>query len=178
MMDTTSQFSFLGEEFLTWLWFRSERGLATFVLKDRTEVAISLDDFLCIGGGEDETEQTLRKGLPTRSLEATAALSSGKRLVKSRLILAQGGDEWMMTLDGPRFACASVKRIGAEEDAETPEARDIERIDSSVRVGELLDGVYEIFLSERLQERFVHDKLPEMRSWVSARAEREAGARS
>lgn len=177
-MIDTSEYAFLGEEFLTWLWFRSERGLSTFVLPDRTEVAISLDDFLCIGGGEDETEQTLRKGLPTRSHEATAALSTGKRLVKSRLVLAQGGDEWMLTLDGPRFACASVKRIGAEEDAETPEERDIERIDSFVRVGELLDGVYEIFLAERLREDFVRKQLPEMRSWVSARAEREAGARA
>ena len=171
-MTDGSQYSFLGEEFLTWLWYRSESGRSTFALKDRTEVAISLDDFLCIGGGgEDETEQTLRKGLPTRSLEATAALSAGKRLVKSRLILAQGDDEWLLTLDGARFAYASVRRQGAEEDADSPEARDIDRIESFVRVGELLDGVYEIFLEERLRESFVEKTLPEMRSWVDARAE-------
>lgn len=170
-MTDGGQYSFLGEEFLTWLWYRSESGRATFTLKDRTEVGISLDDFLCLGGGgEDETEQTLRRGLPTRSPEATAALAGGKRLVKSRLILGQGDDEWSLTLDGARFAYGSVRRQGAEEDADSPEARDIERIEGFVRAGEILDGVYEIFLGERLRESFVESTLPEMQSWVEARA--------
>ena len=172
-MNETTPHGFLGEEFLTWLWYRSECGQASFVLKDRSEVGISLDDFLCIGGGEDETEQTLRKGLPTRSLEATAALSTGKRLTRARLILAADNDEWMLTLDGPRFACASVRRLGDEEDTDSPEARDIERIESFVRVSELLDGVYEQFLAERLNESFADKQLREMRKWVSARSQRE-----
>ncbi|MCA8970155.1 MAG: hypothetical protein KDC95_10240 [Planctomycetes bacterium] len=169
-MTDRTEHAFLGEEFLTWLWYRSETGRATFTLRDRTEVGVSLDDFLCIGGSEDETEQTLRRGLPTRSSEATAALASGKRLVKARLILAAQHDEWTLTLDGPRFACASVRRNSAEEATDSPEARDIERIESFVRVGELLDGIYTIFLEDRLQESFSTSTLSEMRSWVAERA--------
>ncbi len=172
-MQDRSEHAFLGEEFLTWLWYRSETGQATFTLRDRSEVAISLDDFLCIGGNEDETEQTLRKGLPTRSHEATAALASGKRLVKARLIVAEGDDEWTLTLDGPRFAFGSVRRNNPEADSESAEARDIERIQSFVRVGEVLDGIYGAFLDERLQENFSATTLDAMRGWVEARGARD-----
>ena len=59
---------FLGEEFLTWLWFKWETEGGEFTLSGGRVVGIAIDDFLTFGAlTEDETEQTLRRGLPTRA---------------------------------------------------------------------------------------------------------------
>ena len=68
--------SYLGEEFLTWLWFRIETAGGTFEV-GRNRVGVILDDFIAFAPHEaDETEQSLRKGLPTRTAEARAGLRS------------------------------------------------------------------------------------------------------
>jgi hypothetical protein len=61
---------FLGEEFLTWIWFRWETDGGEFTLPGGRVVGIALDDFLCFAAPhDDETEQTLRRGLPTRTAD-------------------------------------------------------------------------------------------------------------
>ena len=70
---------FLGEEFLTWLWFRWETQGGEFTLSGGRVVGVALDDFLTFAAlNEDETEQTLRRGLPTRTAEARTALRQGR----------------------------------------------------------------------------------------------------
>lgn len=167
-MNPTSEFGFLGEEFLTWLWFRSETGRGTFTLAGDSTVGVSLDDFLCIGGGDGETEQTLRHGLPTRTPEATVALSAGKRLARARLIVAEGDDEWTFTLDGQRFAFGSVKNTNSDPE-DDPAGRDLARIRSFVRIGEIVEALYAVFLEQRLGPSFDESGIPEMRAWVAAR---------
>jgi hypothetical protein len=82
---------FLGEEFLTWLWFRWETEGGEFTLPGGRVVGVALDDFLSFAAqSDDETEQTLRRGLPTRTAEARTALRQGNRLRKARLLVAEG----------------------------------------------------------------------------------------
>jgi hypothetical protein len=58
---------------------------------------------------EDETKQTLRRGLPTRTEEARTALRQGHRLGKARLIIAKGERQWTATIDTPSLTLAGVK---------------------------------------------------------------------
>ena len=74
--DGADTHGFLGEEFLTWIWFRWETTGGEFTLSGGRVVGIALDDFLAFAApSEDATEQTLRRGLPTRTAEARTALA-------------------------------------------------------------------------------------------------------
>ena len=90
-MSAADPLGFLGEEFLTWLWFRIETEGGDFDLGRDRHVGVSFDDFIAFAPlDNDETEQTLRKGSPSRCAEAAAALRNGRRLTRARLVLAPG----------------------------------------------------------------------------------------
>jgi hypothetical protein len=101
----------IGENFLTWLWyFQEERG-GTLPPSRLGEFALLIDGPLvlaCEGGCA--LESTIRKGTPTISAEAKAALLVGKKLRKAKLLLARGkGEEWSVTLDANEFVFRSLK---------------------------------------------------------------------
>ena len=76
-MSAADPLEFLGEEFLTWLWFRIETQGGDFDLPGNRAVGLSFDDFLAFAPrDDDETEHTLKKGTPSRSAEASTALRS------------------------------------------------------------------------------------------------------
>lgn len=163
----TPPFSFLGEEFLLWLWHHCETADGTFELPDQSAVGVALDDFLCLGDANpDETEQTLRRGLPTRSAEATAALQAGKRVKRARLLIAEDGRQWSVVLDH-ELRLRSV-RCEAED---KEEAGDVSaaRIAGFLRLGEIVDGLYHRFLTARLMPGWHKDTAPRIRRWIAGR---------
>jgi recombination associated protein RdgC len=173
-MSETNEHAFLGEEFLTWIWYRTETKKAVFPMEDGAQVGIALDDLLVFGGAdENEMQQTLRRGMPTRAMEAAAALKAGKRLSKAKMILAEGNDQWSFTLDGATLSFSSVRcpEPDADEDtssegAPTPQDIDSERMDAFARLSQHFDGVYRIFLRDRLREDWERSTLQEIRHWI------------
>jgi len=88
----------LGPEFLTWLWWRADVD-PCFRHSDGSEVYIHFDEHLEFRGERAAARRTvLRAGMPGASMEARAALRSGKNLVAARLLMARGEDEVRFTL--------------------------------------------------------------------------------
>ncbi len=142
---------FLGEEFLTWLWFRWETDGGEFTLAGGRVVGVALDDFLSFAApSDDETEQTLRRGLPTRTAEARTALRQGHRLKKARLLIAEGERQWTATLDAPSLSLSGVKLPDDAEDCESDAERTADRAANWLALHELVQGLYARFLQERL----------------------------
>lgn len=96
--DDRGGLDYLGPEMLTWLWWRAEAD-PRFVHPDGTEVFVHVDEHLEFRGERAASRRTvLRAGAPGASMDARAALRSGKLLVKARLILARGEEEALFTL--------------------------------------------------------------------------------
>lgn len=157
--------SFLGEEFLTWLWFRRETDGGDFELGART-VEIVIDDFLAFAPSDDETEQTLRKGLPTRTVEARSALAAGRSVRSAKLLVSDGQQHWSLVLDGPTFHLRSVRQ-GNEEDAESPRDRSVGRMAGFVEVHDIICGVYELFLRDRLRPDYLGTSGQAQAQWMA-----------
>lgn len=174
-MTETNEYAFLGEEFLTWIWYRTEARKAVFPMENGDQVGVALDDLLVFGGAdENEMQQTLRHGMPTRAMEAAAALKAGKRLRKAKMILAEGDEQWSFTLDGATLSFSSVRCPEPEADddaagAPTPQDIDSERMDAFARLGQHFDGVYRIFLRDRLREGWESSTLQEIRRWIDGK---------
>ena len=63
--------AFLGKEFLTWLWFKSEIRNHKFSFKDLGSFILYIDDSLKLGGGSGFVrEHSLKGGTPAYSLES------------------------------------------------------------------------------------------------------------
>ena len=147
---------FLGEEFLTWIWFRWESDGGEFTLSGGRVVGVALDDFLAFAApSDDETEQTLRRGLPTRTVQARTALRQGHRLKRARLLIAEGSRQWSATLDAPTFALSSVKLPEDAEDCESDEDRTADRTANWLQLHEIVQALYARFLKERLRPDYL-----------------------
>lgn len=120
--------SFLGREFLTWLWFRCEAEGGEFEIPadgGRTNsVAVMVEDALSLVSlEEDGAVMSLRKGTPTTRPEAASALAAGMQLKKARIFMAQGPREWQFTLDGETLDLGGLKTPELEE-ADAPPGKE------------------------------------------------------
>jgi hypothetical protein len=160
---------FLGEEFLTWIWFRWETDGGEFTLPGGRVVGIALDDFLCFAAPhDDETEQTLRRGLPTRTAEARTALRQGHRLRKARLLIGEGSRQWTATFDAPTFGCTGVRLPEDAEECESDLDRTSDRTANWLALHEILQALYRRFLEERLNPDYMATAGEEQARWMSS----------
>jgi hypothetical protein len=166
--DAIATHGFLGEEFLTWLWFRWETDGGEFTLPGGRVVGIALDDFLSFAApSADATEQTLRRGLPTRTAEARTALRQGRRLRKARLLLAEGSRQWIATLDAPTLALGSVRLPDDAEECESDADRTADRAASWLAVHEIVHALYGAFLRDRLRPDYLATSGEAQARWMA-----------
>jgi hypothetical protein len=146
----------LGREFLTWLWLESESRpeKVGLVLAE----SIDLDD-----DAVDEMRTGLRRGFPSQSLEARAALLAGKKVASARWILARDDREWNFTLKGQSLALSGV-RLPRGQSADPYERLD-HWLDSVEGLSGALDELYRDFLAERLGGSW-KERENEIRNWV------------
>ncbi len=114
-----------GRDFLTWLWYYCETKLGVCKHPQYGEFTMALEGPLTFayssGKAKDPElagagESTVKKGNPLCSGEAKAALSSGKKLRKAKIMLARSdADKWSFTFDADTFAFGSLSLPEGEE---------------------------------------------------------------
>ena len=118
-----------GRDFLTWLWFEAEVNGGRCSAGEFGDFVAAIEGPLTLAYSPGKTkdpdlagsgESVVKRGNPTVSGEAKAALSSGKKLRKARVIFAREGanaevDKWAFTFDADTFTFGSVKLPEGEE---------------------------------------------------------------
>lgn len=165
--DTTHEF--LGEEFLTWLWFKCETDGGEFHLADDRVVGIAIDDLLQFAPlGDDDHEQTIRHGLPTQTAEARAGLRQGHRLAKARLLVATGAQQWSVVLDAARMGCSSAKLPDDDEECESAEDRTTDRATNWIALHDIVAELFRAFLVVRLSPAWLRGDAAAMAAWMAS----------
>ncbi|MCA8944090.1 MAG: hypothetical protein KDB80_16115 [Planctomycetes bacterium] len=168
-MSDGASFGFLGEEFLTWLWFRLETEGGDFDIDGGRSVGISFDDYLRLApAGEQETTQTLRAGTPTRTAEARAGLQNGRRLQEAKLVTALGELQWQFVLDGTTMTLRSIKLPDDDPELGGPEEKSRERAANFVLIHEIVEQVYAQFLRLRLQPSYLQQEAEAQANWMAS----------
>ena len=159
---------FLGDEFLTWVWFRWETTGGEFTLSGGRVVGVALDDFLSFAApSDDETEQTLRHGLPTRTQEARTALRQGRRLRKARMLVAEGARQWSATFDAPTMTLNGVKLPEDAEECESEQDRTADRTANWLALHEIVQALYGLFLKDRLKSDYLKTGAAQQAQWMA-----------
>src|SRR5262245_56725907 len=110
LIDVIQQKRFLGSEFLTWLWFQSERGGGVIEVPGQDAVTLWIDDRLELASADPaDQKNTLKGGAPSTSPEARAALKQERKATSAKLHLAKGEREWVFLLDAATLDLRSVK---------------------------------------------------------------------
>ena len=169
VLELIQQKSFLGKEFLTWLWFRSERG-PNFELKNgrMAEVELMAPIVLSAQYG-DARSSALRGDSPATSPEARTALLEGKKLERARIKIACEGVEWIAGLDGEKLSIAGLNmpRAGQLPVEEQLRMRVEFLLDYEAILAELFAG----FLELRLDPKAWKGELKRVQAWVEGNNE-------
>ncbi len=157
LVDLITEKKFLGQEFLTWLWFKSEERGGMVELPGKGDVVVVFEKHMLLEFGEGEAfEKIVCQGMQIELNEARTGLRMGKKLEQARIHLAQGDYEWHLTLKASLFEFRSVKppkTLSAGEENDDPEAaegRILERIGLLETATRIIDELFRFFLQIRI----------------------------
>ena len=166
LIDLIESHRFLGPEFLTWMWFRSEMHDGLLPLGDRKVCEFNIDDRITLEADMVETEQSALKGAaPAVTPEAREALRQAKVPTTARLRVHHEGLEYLFTLKASALQISGVKlpTVLSKEDDD----RFYERMSLLETVESLVDHFYGEFLGVRLSPAWA-GVTQQMRAWVAS----------
>jgi len=150
---------FLGYEFLTWLWFKTDtaEGGSNIYLGDR--IVLSRPD--------DGRERVICTTQSHNLKEAHTALVEGKMLEEAQWIMQKGDTEYYFTLDVSLWTMKNVKVPShpshpKDEDAE---GQFLERMFLIEEIRQAVESLYKEFLMLRLESKWQDDIIPAMEEW-------------
>jgi hypothetical protein len=177
LVDLITEKRFVGQEFLTWLWWKSEERGGSVELPTIGDIIVVFEKHMLLEFGEAEySEKMVCSGLQTELREARTGLRTGKKLEQARLHIVKGDYEWNVTLGATIFEYRSVrppKTAGSVQDHQTsPEETEgmiLERIFLFEELVRIIDDLFRLYLNARLGGGW-QDHLLLMRRWVEQAA--------
>lgn len=161
----------LGQEFLTWLWYRSSTG-GIFNDAAGKPFTISMEQRIVVQGGEGEHVETASvSGLDSELREARMGLTTGKKVTRALLRLERDPEEWQVTLKASDFSLCSLKTPKiekADRDDADPDALLLEKLYLVESCLELIDALYAAFLKVRLDGPAWKEEVTGIRQWMQA----------
>ena len=162
----------LGQEFLTWLWFRSERQQGRFQDRSGEWFAAYVEQKISVQGGEGDSKETaVVSGAHSELREAKLGLRNGKKVNRGLLRFEQDGFEWSLQLKSEDFSIATMRTPKIEtkrEEGEDPDAIFLEKAYLVEKCLGWLDFLYEEFLKVRLTSARWADEVAEFKEWLAA----------
>jgi hypothetical protein len=132
-LDILREKAFLGREFLTWLWFKSDVSGGRIEIPGKKVVEVIFLDRMTLDLSDAETPQTVTlKGEHSELREGLAAIKEGKKIEEARISVRASDNEFTMLLKATWFCFGSFRTPpilpSSEEDPdEGPEARFMEK---------------------------------------------------
>ncbi|MFT5127352.1 MAG: hypothetical protein ACI8W8_000955 [Rhodothermales bacterium] len=157
---------FFGRDFATWIWYFQEMERGVFDVEDFGEFSIAIDGPLTFAAdGPGALESVVRKGVPTASAEAKAALSVGKKIRACKITLVRDREIWTFTLDADNFA---FKGVNLPQMGEAMDAHSVfeERIMALTIMRQAFFTLYERYLSIATDKKKVDKLNAKLRDWV------------
>jgi len=162
--------SFLGREFLTWLWFKSEERNGRIAIPGKEEVEVHFLRRIVLESGAGEYSETVVcQGLHADLREGKAALREGKRVRESRIELKRDNQDWEFTFKADPFQFQSMRlptSAGEDEEGADREGRILERIYTIEGATKTMDELFEFFLRRRLSAEWTSEEIPKLKKWL------------
>ncbi len=173
LVDIISEKKFLGQEFLTWLWWKSEERGGSISLSHLGDIIVVFEKHMLLEYGEGQSnEKLICRGLQSELKEARTGVSIGKKLEQARIRLELQEHEWSFTLAAGRMEFRNVrlpKTAGFEENSQDidkeSEGLILERIFLFEELVRIINGLFKMFLDIRLGPDWMEDVL-KIRAWV------------
>lgn len=172
MLDVSvayNRFKFLGNEFLTWLWFVIEQdpGQLENVMEDPISLTVG-NRIVLTNRINDAVETITIKGDDADLQEGLLALGKGAKVTEINLVLGAQGNEWRFSLKGESLAFSGVKtpETGQVETGDDVEGAVLEKAYLHERIVLFTDNTFKKFLTLRLSDKWRGKEVPRIKKWI------------
>lgn len=174
LVDLIAEKRFVGQEFLTWLWWKSEERGGSIEVPGFGDISVVFEKHMLLEYGEGESsEKLICSGLQTELQEARTGLQVGKKLEQARLKITKSDQEYNFTLAAALMEFRNVKlpkTAGTEgEENASPEEIEgmiLERIYFFEELIRTVNDLFRMFLEIRTGSEWI-EELQKVRTWIA-----------
>jgi hypothetical protein len=178
LVDLITEKKFLGQEFLTWLWWMSEERGGMVNLPGQGDIVVVFEKHMLLEYGEaDYSERLVCSGLQTELKEARTGLRTGKKLEQARVQIVRGDYEFNVTLGATLFEFRNVRppktAASVSDNAKSDEEMEgliLERIFLFEELTRIVNDLFRMYLNRRMSESW-KEELAKIRIWVHQAAD-------
>jgi hypothetical protein len=165
-----NRYRFLGNEFLTWIWFEIETDPATIQTCDDDAVELFVGNRMVFENRSGSGVETITiKGDTAGLEEGRLALQKGAAVIDMNLIYKSGSLQWQFSIKGEslNFSGLKLPETGAAENSEDMEGLVLDKLYLYEKPFLFLDRLYRRFVQLRLSDQWSL-KQSEIRKWVKS----------
>ncbi len=174
MLDVSvayNRYKFLGNEFLTWLWFIMDADQTSIVKTNKDMVSLEMDNRIVLENSLDNRVENIRiKGDDAGLEEAKLSLQKGGIVTELNFSLKTGEHEWKFNIKGESLNISSLKspETGKIEKKEDVEGAVLEKIYLYEKVVSLIENLYKQFIHIRISNKWNSEAVPRIKKWIKS----------
>jgi hypothetical protein len=166
-----NRYQFLGEEFLTWLWYVIEKDQNLIKNFDKDFVALEIGNRIVFENRRRESgERITIKGDGASLEEGILTLKKGALVSELNVVFKSAELTWQFTLKGESLNVSSfnLPNTGMPESDEDIEGFVLEKIFLYDKILKILENIFIHFAKLRLSNRWQDKTVPKIKSWIQS----------
>jgi hypothetical protein len=164
-----TRFKFLGDEFLTWLWFVIEQDPAIFKGMDPDLTSFEIGNRIVLEKRKKESvERITIKGENANFEEGMLALNKGALVAELNLVCRTIEEKWQFTLKGESLNLSGFKtpKIVPLESPDDLEGAILEKVFLYDKILQFLEKLYKHFIKLRTSNNWQNRVVPLIKKWM------------
>ena len=164
-----SRYKFLGNEFLTWLWFIVENDRERLNKIEKDLVYLNIGNRIVLENKINDAVETITiLGDDAGLEEGIISLGKGAVVTEINLLYKSGDNEWRFTIKGESMNISNLKipETAIVESSEEIEGMVLEKAYLYEKATELIDNLFNEFIKLRVSGKWSESVVPEIRKWI------------
>lgn len=159
----------LGEDFLTWLWYRADNNMPFDLLNEKEEkktfYAVFENKLSVRGTNGENSLLTSLSGNNNPFDEAYLGLGTGKKVNNASIVFSGENISYIFSLNAKNFSFSSFSIIGCKFEEIEFDTHLLEKMLLLEQAMSCFDSIYEGFLNKRLNKRW-NEEVDNIRFWI------------
>jgi hypothetical protein len=164
-----SRYRFLGDEFLTWIWYLVETKQETFRSADPDCSTLEIGNRIVLENRRSKSVERISiLGDEAGMEEGKLALQKGALVAELSLVFKTGEHQWSLILKGESLNISSLKTPGPSMPP-SPEEMELFLIDRAGQLNKILvfvQNIYKIFIQARVANTWASKTVPSISKWI------------
>ena len=165
-----NRFQFLGDEFLTWLWYMIDNHPEELMKVDNQLLALEIGNRIVLENRRrDSLEKITIKGDQAGLEEGLLALKKGALVTELNLIYRQADKQWQFNVKGESLNISSLKvpDIARPETTDDLEGYVLEKIYLYQKVIDFMEALFKRFIRLRVSSVWPQTTMRAIKQWLT-----------